>query len=270
MTVVAASLLWPIADSAYAREFARLPPLDVAGIRNNLIIAAEDRAESRFAEILADYLAKEEADSGLILIGAAEDHEIESARKFSTALKKKLNLRVVLISTWGASSVPAFDGVVIDASNQIVANFSMKRIASPEIEKLASAAKGAFSKIRHFSTVDRWLEVMLNQVSRHPVTGSLRLLTSHHEYLLKRSYGEVSDEVSIFKIGSDRPNWVFIDSSSPLKFNEQDAEEFDKEISDVIENNKARAVILHSQGRFFPFKGGRACERSLTATQPKK
>lgn len=262
MTVVAAALIWPISNFAIAREVGRVPPLSLPAIKANLIIAAGARAEPRFGEILGDYLAQEE-ESGLIIIGAAEQHEIESARKFSSAMKAKLGLRVVLLSTWGASSVPAFDGVVINAENKIVANFSMKKVASPHVERLATATKTAFSKIRRFSTIESWLDVMLNQVSVHPDSLTIRDLNEHQKYILNRSYNEVSDEVSIFKIGSDRPNWVFIDNSSPLKFTEQDADEFREEITGVIGGDVNKSVVLHSNGRFFTFKGGLSCEATL-------
>lgn len=265
------ALLSPLNSGAL--DMAHTPPRTRGEIKKNLLIAATERSAPRFREIIEANLDREER-SGLIVIGVAVDHEVDSARKFARLLKAELGLRVVLLSSWGIGSVPAFDGVVIDGENNIVANFSMKKVTSPHIDKLWSSARNAFEKIRRFSELDSWISVMLNQVGPGDDEGIL-VDTAHKAEVLHRAYHEVADEVSIFKIGSDRPNWVFVDSDSAYGLDDVDAYYFSEAIPPHIMGDERKAVILHSRGRFYTYGGGRmsadsvGCEYSLSSGRPK-
>lgn len=268
-TVLAAALLSPLFSvAAFAKDIAHTPPRDWDQIRENLFIAATDRSDTRFGEILKDNLRYEER-SGLIIIGAAEGHEVLSARKFARLLKNRMGLRVVLISSWGLVSVPAYDGVVINKDNHIVANFSMKKVSSTRPDRLWNAARTAFDKIRRFSSLDSWMAVMLNNIGPHEADRPIDIQTVHQAELLFRAYHEVADEVSFFKIGSDRPNWVFVDSDSDYAMVEGELRAFERSITDSISEDPRKAILLHSRGRFYTFSRGRirlellSCEDDL-------
>ncbi|MGE0525732.1 MAG: hypothetical protein AB7G93_20550 [Bdellovibrionales bacterium] len=107
---------------------------------------------------------------GLLLIGNNSEEEVNSARRFAEYLFPRFGLTVVLITAYNRFNIPGFDGLIVNADRDAVANFSLKTIHGHPGAFLVDRFAEADRQMRRFSVPQGWLEYLFLVATRDKET----------------------------------------------------------------------------------------------------
>lgn len=198
--------------------------------------------------------------SGLIVIGAAQSHEIESAQRFADIFHGKFGLRLILLAVLDKRPTPAFDGVIIDSKYDVVANFSLKSINRPQQISLLKTVQSGFRKMDEFNLPSRWFSLLRENVSWQPLSDSelphlaeLRSEAAHEDFT--RYNENLSHLVSIFTGDQQRTNWLLADVEDASLLEPEDIEKASPFLFEspprVLLVRTAQALALVHSGRMY-------------------
>jgi hypothetical protein len=173
-------------------------------LRERIIVQLRRHEPLRSARGLRERLAP--VDEGPLLIaGHPFPHELSSARRLARALFDHYGVRLVLITNLAGVSVPTFDGLVLNADDEIVANFSLKtRIGVRGRIYPLEPKLGA--QIEHRYHWGSWVILAIGH--RYIAPKDMDAAFAEAQPHIERA-GEVA---AIFGIGAARPTWVLVDA----------------------------------------------------------
>ncbi|MGE3681056.1 MAG: hypothetical protein AB7G93_04960 [Bdellovibrionales bacterium] len=147
----------------------------------------------------------------------ASTDEIISAYRFAEVLHRHNGLSLLLIATWYGLNSPGFDGLILDAEKNVVANFSLKTLRTSKSDKYINAIKLAAKNIRRFSTIQSWIHLVYSQATGEVPPEGFSLDASPlpvpnvelETFQWKaRSYENLA---ILFGAGMRRPSWTLVD-----------------------------------------------------------
>ena len=144
-----------------------------------------------------------EFEDGLLVIDAAETHERLTARRFARVLERKYGLRLVLISKVSNMTIPAFDGLIVNAAGAVIANVSMKRTESQ------FHFRDGYSKINTYNDIGWWVTNLIMHQQDRPSWIDFHSPESRAHFESRVLF--LRDLAKIFAVGSGRPTWMLIE-----------------------------------------------------------
>lgn len=144
--------------------------------------------------------------------------EFESARRLGKALHELFGYTLALVSEVEFIDVPAFDGLVLDKDNTVIANFTIKTKSSPT--GLAAGAGDAIEKMNRYSGMESWVRYLFQSArelagfGRHADLDEVDLTTNATKRRYARLVRISRMQIEIFGIEGDRPNWLLLDTTS--------------------------------------------------------
>jgi hypothetical protein len=130
-------------------------------------------------------------------------HELRAANKLATFLEER-DQKVLLAPSLEGRSVPALDGVVLDATQLPVANIALKSAApTTNLKRLIDAT---IDQIVFYSEPQKWVEVT-NLFSSAAITPK----NNNQSEKFKSAYNWMRRSYGVFGIGEHRPTIVFVE-----------------------------------------------------------
>lgn len=163
--------------------------------------------------VRSDYLSLIDTDQLLF-----ERHELVSSARFARMIHEANRETLVLIPEIDSRHIPGFDGVILDAEGQPVANYSVKTLMHAYRERaILDQASSAIKNAKRFSDLKEWL------VATHfLVSDELGDHHFDHENMPRRHLRGVKEwlakSLAVFgvaeRVEQARPTRVFIDIRS--------------------------------------------------------
>ena len=153
--------------------------------------------------------------------------ELISARKLGAAFHARLGLTLGLASEVDGLDAPAFDGLVFDHDDNVVANFSIKSMRS--LINLEKNVAHLILRIDQYSLMKPWAQFVLrtlNEMIQHE-RSPVETLTVHTPFY-RRRYEQVlattRQMIEAFAVETGRPTWILIDVRGVRPLSESEIE----------------------------------------------
>jgi hypothetical protein len=252
-------LLAVLVGAAHAQE-SRLPRdraalrLSYDDIQNHLAGAAQ-RFNQSAVDRLIDSSPIDYNYPGLIISENAAEHEMVSMRKLASALYPRLGYSLMLVSSVGKLSVPAFDGVVLDYNGRAIANFSLKRPTVMDPSRFKYFADAAFVHMSLYSDAYSWMHLLQRESQdfsrHHSLPTSIRIMDPEKAYRFQRKLGNYERIVSIFA-PTQRAHWLLVDATGMESLSQ---DEIDRATPlDTLETG--RALIVMTRDKLYAARNG--------------